>query len=58
MSASMQRDIEGGHRVEADHVVGDMLGRARAAGVDPGPLRIAYAHLQAYQARRRREQRA
>ena len=28
---------------------------ARAAGVDPGPLRIAYAHLQAYQARRKRE---
>ncbi len=57
MSASMQRDIEGGHRVEAQHVVGDMLARARAAGVDPGPLRVAYAHLQAYQARRGREQR-
>jgi len=55
MSASMLRDIEGGHRVEAQHVVGDMLARARAAGVDPGPLRVAYAHLQAYQARRARE---
>jgi 2-dehydropantoate 2-reductase len=54
-AASMLRDIEGGHRVEADHVVGDMLKRARAADVDPGPLRIAYAHLQAYQARRKRE---
>ena len=54
-AASMLRDIEGGHRVEADHIVGDMLRRARAAGVDPGPLRIAYAHLQAYQARRKRE---
>ena len=54
-AASMLRDIEGRHRVEADHVVGDMLKRARAAGVDPGPLRIAYAHLQAYQARRKRE---
>jgi 2-dehydropantoate 2-reductase len=54
-AASMLRDIEGGHRVEADHVVGDMLKRARAAGVDPGPLRIAYAHLQAYQAKRKRE---
>ena len=56
MSASMLRDIGGGHRVEAEHVVGDMLARARAAGVEPGPLRVAYAHLQAYQARRRREQ--
>ena len=54
-AASMLRDIEGGRRVEADHVVGDMLKRARAAGVDPGPLRIAYAHLQAYQAKRKRE---
>ena len=57
-AASMLRDIEGGHRVEADHIVGDMLKRARAAGVDPGPLRIAYAHLQAYQAKRRREGKA
>ena len=53
-AASMLRDIEAGNRVEADHVVGDMLRRARAAGVEPGPLRIAYAHLQAYQAKRRR----
>jgi 2-dehydropantoate 2-reductase len=57
-AASMLRDIEGGRRVEADHIVGDMLKRARAAGVDPGPLRIAYAHLQAYQARRKREDKA
>jgi 2-dehydropantoate 2-reductase len=54
-TASMLRDIESGQRTEADHIVGDMLGRARAAGVEPGPLRAAYAHLQAYQARRRRE---
>jgi 2-dehydropantoate 2-reductase len=54
-AASMLRDIEGGYRVEADHIVGDMLRRARAAGVDPGPLRLAYAHLQAYQAKRKRE---
>jgi 2-dehydropantoate 2-reductase len=53
--ASMLRDLEGGHRIEADHIVGDMLKRARAAGVDPGPLRAAYAHLQAREARRSRE---
>jgi 2-dehydropantoate 2-reductase len=53
-TASMLRDMEGGQRTEADHIVGDMLKRARAAGIDPGPLREAYAHLQAYQARRKR----
>ncbi len=53
--ASMLRDLEGGHRIEADHIVGDMLRRARAAGVEPGPLRAAYCHLQAHQARRQRE---
>jgi 2-dehydropantoate 2-reductase len=54
-TASMLRDLEGGYRTEADHIVGDMLKRARAAGVDPGPLRAAYAHLQAREARRSRE---
>ena len=28
-------------------IVGDMLRRARAAGIDPGPLRAAWCHLQA-----------
>jgi 2-dehydropantoate 2-reductase len=51
----MLRDLEGGYRTEADHIVGDMLKRARAAGVDPGPLRAAYCHLQTHQARRKRE---
>ncbi len=54
-TASMLRDVEAGLRTEVDHIVGDMLKRVRAAGVDPGPLRAAYAHLQAYQARRKRE---
>jgi 2-dehydropantoate 2-reductase len=54
-TASMLRDLESGQRVEADHIVGDMLKRARAAGVDPGPFRAAYCHLQASQARPRRE---
>jgi 2-dehydropantoate 2-reductase len=54
-TASMLRDLEGGYRTEADHIVGDMLKRARAAGVDPGPLRAAYCHLQTHQARRKRE---
>ncbi len=47
----MLRDLESGGRVEADHIVGDMLRRARAAGVDVWLLRVAHAHLQAYQQR-------
>lgn len=54
-TASMLRDMESGQRTEGDHIVGDMLRRARAAGVEPGPLRAAYCHLQAYPARRKRE---
>jgi len=53
-TASMLRDIESGGRVEADHIVGDMLRRARAAGADARLLATAYCHLQAYEARRDR----
>jgi 2-dehydropantoate 2-reductase len=53
-TASMLRDIESGGRVEADHIVGDMLRRARDAGADVRLLTAAYCHLQAYEARRRR----
>lgn len=53
-TASMLRDIEAGGRVEADHIVGDMLRRARAAGADARLLTAAYCHLQAYEARRQR----
>ena len=53
-TASMLRDIEAGGRVEAEHVVGDMLRRARDAGADTRLLAAAYCHLQAYQARRLR----
>jgi 2-dehydropantoate 2-reductase len=55
MTASMLRDLESGGRTEGAHIVGDMLARARAAGVDPGPLRHAWCHLQASERRRRRE---
>jgi len=53
-TASMLRDLEAGGRVEADHIVGDMLRRARAAGADARLLAAAYCHLQAYEARRQR----
>jgi 2-dehydropantoate 2-reductase len=52
-TASMLRDIENGARVEADHIVGDLL--ARAPKTLPTPLlATAYAHLRAYEARRAR----
>lgn len=53
-TASMMRDLEQGHRVEADHVIGDLLARGEAHGVDTPLLRLAYAHLKAYEARRAR----
>ena len=55
-TASMARDVEGGHRVEADHVIGDLLKRAR--GGDYPMLAVAYAHLKTYEARRAREAKA
>ena len=50
----MLKDIERGAPVEADHVIGDLLRRAPAAGEaePPSLLRIAHAHLKAYEARR------
>jgi 2-dehydropantoate 2-reductase len=54
-TASMLRDLEGGGRTEADAIVGDMLRRARSHGIDPGPLRLAWCHLQAAEHRRVRE---
>ena len=52
LAASMLRDLQRGGAVEADHIVGDMLARARAAGRPAPLLRAAYAHLQAYQSQR------
>ncbi|TCV97349.1 ketopantoate reductase [Luteibacter rhizovicinus] len=52
LTASMLRDLESGQRIEGAHIVGDMLRRARAAGVPASLLAIAWTHLQAYEARR------
>ena len=52
--ASILGDMEKGGSVEACSIVGDMLMRARKAGVPAPNLRFAYAHLQAYEARRAR----
>ena len=53
--ASILGDMEKGGPVEAKQIVGDMLGRARKAGIAAPNLRFAYAHLQAYEARRARD---
>ena len=52
--ASILGDLEKGGPVEGRQIVGDMLGRARKHGIAAPNLRFAYAHLQAYEARRSR----
>jgi hypothetical protein len=36
-------------------VIGDLLARGKAAGLELPMLQLAYAHLKAYEARRERE---
>jgi 2-dehydropantoate 2-reductase len=52
MTASMFRDIKVGAKVEADHVVGDLMARGDAAKVPVPKLRTAYTHLKAYEKQR------
>ncbi|MEE7449298.1 2-dehydropantoate 2-reductase [Methylobacterium radiotolerans] len=56
-TASMLRDIENKGRIEADHVIGDLIARGqRLAPEVPFPLLTAvYTGLKAYEARRARE---
>jgi 2-dehydropantoate 2-reductase len=51
-AGSMVTDLEAGGRVEADHIVGWMLGKAREHRQDDTILALAYTHLKAYEARR------
>lgn len=51
-TASMLRDIERGGPTEGDHILGDLLRRARALGVATPLLRTAACHVEAYEARR------
>ena len=50
--ASMLRDIERGGPIESDHIIGFMLNKARAHGLDARLLEITYLHLKAYEERR------
>jgi len=55
LTASMLRDIEQGSRIEADHVVGDLIRHAQQHGLKTPLLSVVYTHLKAYEARRQRE---
>jgi 2-dehydropantoate 2-reductase len=60
LTASMLRDIENRNPIEADHIIGDLIHRGERAGAsseEAALLRLAYAHLKAYEARGRREPR-
>jgi 2-dehydropantoate 2-reductase len=53
LMASMLRDVERGGPTEADHILGDLVGRAQDRGIDVPLLRLAWSHLQAYELRRK-----
>jgi len=55
MTASMFKDIERKSPIEADHILGDLLRRGGEGSAPVSLLRVAYAHLKAYEARRERE---
>lgn len=50
--ASLARDIERGGRVEADHVLGDMLAHCRKHGLNDVLHTLAYTGAKAYEVRR------
>jgi 2-dehydropantoate 2-reductase len=54
-TASMLRDVESGGRAEGEHILGDLLARAKKFGVAAPVLEMAATNLEAYAARRRRE---
>jgi 2-dehydropantoate 2-reductase len=47
-TSSMLRDMRKGRRVEADHILGDMVRRAAAMSVRAPILRAAYAAVKRY----------
>lgn len=50
LTTSMYRDMHRGARVEADHILGDLLRRGREHGVEAPLVRAAYAQLCVYSA--------
>ena len=51
ISASMLRDIQRGGRIEADHIIGDLIRRGHERAIPTPLLDIACMHLEAYQNR-------
>ena len=59
LTASMPRDIERGARIEAEHILGDLVRRgSRVLSADHSLLRLVNMLLKAYEARRKRAQTA
>lgn len=52
LTASMFRDLRAGLKVEADHIIGDLIARGDAAKVPVPKLKIAYTHLKTYENQR------
>ncbi|WP_042266364.1 2-dehydropantoate 2-reductase [Paraburkholderia heleia] len=55
LTASMLRDVQNGARIEADHVLGDLIQRGGAAQHAPNELSVlcvVYSQLKAYEAQR------
>jgi 2-dehydropantoate 2-reductase len=52
LTASMLRDLQHGHAIEAEHVIGDMLARADRQRDEHSLLAVVYAHLKIYEAGR------
>jgi 2-dehydropantoate 2-reductase len=52
MTSSMFRDMRRGVRLEADQIVGDLLGRGERVGISAPLLNAAFTHLRVYEAQR------
>ena len=50
-TSSMYRDLMRGVPIEADQIIGDLVERARAAGIETPLLGAIYSHLCVYQRR-------
>ena len=53
LAASMLRDLEQGHPIEAEHIIGDMLARAVQQRLPTTMLSLVDTHLKVYEANRR-----
>jgi len=49
LTSSMYRDMKGGHRIEADQIIGDLVRRAAATGVATPLLSTVLARLRVYE---------